>query len=252
MQNRWVFKIKTHPDGTLQRYKAHLVVKGYRQIEGIDYDETFAPVSRYETVRIMLSIAAARNWHIKQFDIGTAFLNSPIDKLTFMEQPEGYGVGNNLVCELDRGMYGLKQAPRAWHKTLYQKLTQMDFTPLESDSCVYRKNNSKEPIYIVIYVDDGLMIGPQIQEIDKELAKLKADFELKIQPLNRFLGIEIARNSNGIFIHQRKYIEDILGKFNMLECKISDIPMQPGLQLEGESPPEEVHCYSWLDVLGQI
>ena len=243
---RWVFKVKTDPDGNLEKYKARLVVKGYNQVEGLDYEETFAPVCRYETIRIMLSMAVQEKWDIKQFDIGTAFLNSPLTEETYMEQPEGYEVGSNLVCKLDKGIYGLKQAPRAWHQTMKEKLGEMGFSPFKSDSCVYKKENKGKPIFVVMYVDDGLIMGKVSSELKREIDALQDSFKVTVQPLNRFLGIEMIRNENGIFIHQKKYIDDVLKRFNMSECKTLDIPMQPGLQLEGSKPPDTNFMYQEL------
>ena len=249
LKSRWVYKLKTNPTGEIERFKARLVVKGYNQVEGIDYEETFAPVCRYETIRILLSIVAAKGLEILQFDIATAFLNSKLEEETYMEQPEGYEVGNNLVCKLEKGLYGLKQAPRAWHKTISEKLEAMGFKPLESDSCVYKKNKDN-PIYIAMYVDDGCIIGHSKPELEKEIKALKQSFKLTMQPLTRFLGIEIRNTGDGIFIHQRKYIKDMLKRFGMSDCKSLDIPMQPGLQLEGSKPANT--NYEYQELVGSL
>jgi hypothetical protein len=247
---RWVYKVKTDPEGKIEKFKARLVVKGYNQVEGLDYEETFAPVCRYETIRMMISCAVQSNWVIKQFDIATAFLNSPLEEETFMEQPEGYVIGSDLVCKLEKGLYGLKQAPRAWHKTMSEKLEKMGFKALESDSCVYRKDIRGDLMYIVLYVDDGLLMGRHASQLSSEIEALQRSFKVSMQPLNRFLGIEIMRTNSGIFIHQKKYIEDTLERFGMSECKTLDIPMQPGLQLEGSKPPDT--NYEFQELIGSL
>jgi len=117
------FKLKLIQKVT--RHKVRLVVKGYSQVEGIDFAESFAPVVRYETIRLLLSTTACQNLNIIQLDISTAFLNSKLDEEVFMEQPEGYKIGKDLVCKLEKGIYGLKQAPRAWNKTLNGRLEEM-------------------------------------------------------------------------------------------------------------------------------
>lgn len=133
-KNRWVFKIKPDVNGGPPRFKARLVVKGYNQVEGVDFEETFSPVCRYESLRCLLSVAAGRKLNIIQFDVSTAFLNSKLEEDIYMDQPEGYKVNSDLICKLEKGLYGLKQAPRNWHKTLTEKLLIMDFQPFESDS----------------------------------------------------------------------------------------------------------------------
>jgi hypothetical protein len=131
LKSRWVYKLKTSPNGEIEKFKPRLV-KAYNQVEGIDYEETFAPVCRYETIKMMLSIAADKGLEIMQFDITTAFLNSKLEEEVFMEQPEGYKVSGSLVCKLEKGLYGLKQARRAWHRTMREKLERMGFSPLDS------------------------------------------------------------------------------------------------------------------------
>jgi hypothetical protein len=173
-----------------------------------------------------------------------------LEEETFMEQPEGYEIGTDLVCKLEKGLYGLKQAPRAWHKTMKEKHERMGFKPLESDSCVYKKEMRGDLIFIIMYVDDGLIMGRHESQINIELESLKRSFKISMQPLNRFLGIEIMRKRNDIFIFQRKYIEDTLERYGMSECKTLDIPMQPGLQLEGSKPPDT--NYEFQELIGSL
>jgi Reverse transcriptase (RNA-dependent DNA polymerase)/gag-polypeptide of LTR copia-type/GAG-pre-integrase domain len=246
LKNRWVYRVKTNSDGQQLKFKSRLVVKGFNQVEGLDYEETFAPVARYESIRALLSITAASQLEIIQFDIETAFLNSPLEEETFMEQPEGYKLDSDLVCKLEKNLYGLKQAPRAWHKTFGEVLKKMGYEPLQSDSCIYCKQGESDTIYIGIYVDDGLIVGKRQQELQNELKNLKGNFKLKVQPLEKFLGIEIVKSKAGIFIHQKKYIENMLRRFGMSECKIQDIPMAPGLQLELSKPPDTSHEFQEL------
>ena len=111
IDNKWVFKIKRKPDGTVDRYKARLVVRGFSQIEGVDFFETFSPVARFDTIRALLSLAVNENLVLKQFDIKTAFLNSNLEEEIFMKQPAGFEDGSGRVCKLLKSLYGLKQAP---------------------------------------------------------------------------------------------------------------------------------------------
>jgi hypothetical protein len=169
-----------------------------------------------------------------------------------MEEPEGFKTGSDLVCKLQKGLNGLKQSPRAWHRTFNQKLTEMKYTASDSDSCLYiKKGSSSNPIYIVMYVDDGLIIGKHEKELKEELNALNETFKLTIQPLQRFLGIEISRGEKGIFLHQQKYIKDILERFNMSECKTRDTPMLPGLQLEVEKVEPDT-SYDYQGLIGSL
>ena len=250
LKSGWVYKLKTNPQGEVKRFKARFIVKGYSQREGIDYKETFSPVARYETIRMMLAIAAAQGLDIIQFDVATAFLNSTLSEDIYMQQPQGYERGDpsEIVCKLKKGLYGHKQASREWYVTLTKKLNKMGFKAVTSDPCLFVKTDEDEenPIYIVIYVDDGMIIGRNLDELNAELEELQKSFKLSIQPLTRFLGIEIKRTQNGIFIHQHKYTVDLLKRFNMSECKTLDVPMQPGLHLEGSIPVDMQYPYQEL------
>jgi hypothetical protein len=139
LQSRWVYKIKTAVDGSVTRFKARLVIKGYTQREGIDFNETFAPVCRYEAIRMLLSLTAAKDLKAHMFDFETAFLQTEITGDVYMEQPDGYKVGKDLVCKLNKSLYGLKQSPRAWYSTPHAKLERMGFRALNSEPCVYVK-----------------------------------------------------------------------------------------------------------------
>lgn len=233
LKNRWVYKIKHNPNGEIEKFKARLVVKGFNQVKGVDYTETFAPVSRYETIRTLLSVAAARKLKLVQFDIGTAYLNSELKEEVYMEQAEGYEIGSDMVYILDKTLYGLPQSGRAWFETFSAKLKEMGYVQSKSDKCLFMKTTSTGKIYVVIYVDDGLFAGKNKKELLAEIEKLKASFKVTIQPLVRFLGIEILQVEEGIFLHQTKYIEDLLERFGMQDCITLPIPMQPGLQFDG-------------------
>ncbi|OXA43043.1 Copia protein [Folsomia candida] len=233
LKNRWVYKIKHNPNSEIEKFKARLVVKGFNQVKAVDYTETFAPVSRYETIRTLLSVAAARKLKLVQFDIGTAYLNSELKEEVYMEEAEGYEIGSDMVYILDKTLYGLPQSGRAWFETFSAKLKEMGYVQSKSDKCLFMKTASTGKIYVLIYVDDGLFAGKNKKELLAEIEKLKASFKVTIQPLVRFLGIEILQVEEGIFLHQTKYIEDLLERFGMQDCITLPIPMQPGLQFDG-------------------
>ena len=167
IKNRWVFDLKS--DGCK---KARLVAKGFSQVEGIDYDEIFSPVVRFETVRMMLALAALRNWHISGLDVKTAFLYGDLDEELYMEQPEGFkipGQQNKVMC-LRKAIYGLKQAALAWWRALDKSMSSLGCTRLLSDSGLFV--NEDKTIVIIVYVDDVLFLGAN----KKDIASLKECF----------------------------------------------------------------------------
>jgi len=228
--SRWVLTVKTTPEGELERFKARFVAQGFKQVPGMDYKEVFAPTVRYESIRVLLSVAGSKDLRIKQFDIKCAFLNSQIEEIQYMEQADGYKVGEDLVCKLNKSIYGLKQSPRNWHMEMKGTLLKMGFKPLNADPCVFKKRGEYGEIFVAIYVDDGLVVGKMEHELAEVIQTLKKSYQLTEKPVDRFLGIEIKRTEEGIFISQDKYISDLLEEYNMMECSPKAAPMSDKLQ----------------------
>lgn len=151
LPTKWVYKVKTHPDGTIERYKARLVVKGFSQKPGVDFDKTFSPVVRLATIRALLGVAANENLKLQQFDVTTAFLNGEVSEEIYIKQPEGCSDGTDQVCRLKRSLYGLKQAPRCWNTCISQFLISVDFKQSEADPCLYirKRQNSKVIVGVI-------------------------------------------------------------------------------------------------------
>ena len=161
---KWVFKKKTDMDGNVHTYKARLVAKGFKQIHGVDYDETFSPVAMLKSIRIILAIAAYYDYEIWQMDVKTAFLNGHILEDVYMVQPEGFVDPKHpdKVCKLKRCIYGLKQASRRWNLRFDEKIKEFGFIQNEDESCVYKKVSGSGTIFLVLYVDDILLFGNHI------------------------------------------------------------------------------------------
>lgn len=230
---KWVFKIKEESSGPL--YKSRLCAKGCGQKQGVDYTETFSPTVRYDSVRVLLSEVAQHNMEMAQFDVKTAFLYGDIDEDIYMQAPEGLTVSANVVCKLNRSIYGLKQAPRCWNSKFDTLLKKFGFKNSHADRCVYIGNVNNNRVYLLLYVDDGLLISNSLDSLNNVIAELKNNFEIKCSEVKCFVGLQIEKSENQIFIHQTKYIEKLLYKFDMCHAKNNNIPVDPHTILEQSS-----------------
>jgi hypothetical protein len=227
--SRWIFKIKRHADGSIERYKARFCAKGYTQKFGVDYNETFAPVVKHTSIRILLALAAEMDLEIYQFDVNTAFLYGTIDTDIYMEQPDGY-VSNehpDQVCKLKKSLYGTKQAARQWNMRLHEHMIKHGFKRTDADHCVYIRSEGKEYVVIVIYVDDLIVMAKTKTSIDEICKQLKNDFDIKeLGEIKYCLGIQVKRNreKKTIEINQEAMIDRVAKRFAIEECKPTYLP----------------------------
>ncbi|KAJ9555886.1 hypothetical protein OSB04_010500 [Centaurea solstitialis] len=239
---KWVFKKKTDMDGNVHTFKARLVAKGFTQTHGIDYDETFSPVAMLKSIRILMAISAYFNYEIWQMDVKTAFLNGKLTEDVYMEQPEGFEdpKNPNKVCKLLKSIYGLKQASRSWNLHFDERIKEFGFAKSEFEPCVYTKFSGSIVTFLVLYVDDILLIGNDVPTLQSVKSWLNRCFQMKdLGEAAYILGIKIYRNRSKrlIGLSQSTYIDKILKRFRMDESKKGFIPMQYGIVLNKTQCP---------------
>ncbi|RVW85288.1 Retrovirus-related Pol polyprotein from transposon RE1 [Vitis vinifera] len=249
---KWIFTIKYKADGSVERFKARLVARGFTQSYGIDYQETFAPVAKLNTIRILLSLAVNQDWCLQQLDIKNAFLNGDLEEEVYMEIPPGFeeSMAKNQVCKLQKSLYGLKQSPRAWFDRFTKAVLKLGYKQGQADHTLFvKKSHAGKLAILIVYVDDIILSGNDMGELQNLKKYLSEEFEVKdLGNLKYFLGMEVARSRKGIVVSQRKYILDLLKETGMLGCKPIDTPMdsQKKLGIEKESTPVDRGRYQRL------
>ncbi|KAG8499415.1 hypothetical protein CXB51_005894 [Gossypium anomalum] len=251
---KWVFRAKFNSDGSLNKHKARLVVKGYSQEYGTDFMETFAPVARLDTIKLLFALAAQKQWKIHQLDVKSAFLNGFLKEEIYIEQPEGFKVPGeeNKVYRLKKALYGLKQAPRAWYDRIDEYLSRLRFEKSLSEPTLYVKKAEDETLLIVsVYVDDLLVTGSRTELINDFKTQMKEMFDMTdLGAMTYFLGMEVNQSDQGIFISQQAFALKILDKFCMSNCKSVNTPMAQGEKLTSFGNQERVDEKEYRSLVG--
>ena len=240
---KWIFKKKTDTDGKVHTYKARLVAKGYTQTQGIDYDETFSPVAKIKSIRIMLAIAAFHDYEIWQMDVKTAFLNGKLSEDVYMAQPEGFENAKHpkRVCKLEKAIYGLKQASRSWNLCFHEKVKEFGFSRSEDESCVYIKVSGSVVVFLVLYVDDILLIGNDVPTLQSVIDWLGKCFAMKdLGDASYIIGIRIYRDRSKrlLGLSQDTYLDKTLKRFKMENSKKGNLPLHHGIKISKDQCPK--------------
>ena len=241
--SKWVFKLKVGPDGQVERHKARLVAQGFAQKQGLDYDETFSPVVRLESLRTVITLAVQNGMKMHQRDVTTAFLNGELQEEVYMKQPEGFAAEGqeDLVCKLKRSIYGLKQSPRCWNSALDHKLKQMGFVQAKGDPYLYMASEG-EMFIIAVYVDDIVLAGKGDQRMAEVKQALTHQFQVKdMGELHYFLGVKVVRDkeSGDVWIGQPAYATSVLQKYGMENVKAVNTPVDTSTKLMKAKEDEE-------------
>ena len=240
---KWVFKHKFKADGSLERYKARWVLRGFTQRPGIDFAETFSPVVKPATVRTVLSLALSRSWPIHQLDVNNAFLQGTLSETVYCAQPAGFedSARPNFVCRLNRSLYGLKQAPRAWYSRFASFLLKLGFTEAKTDSSLFIYHSGADTVYLLLYVDDIVLTASSSSLLQRIISALQHEFSLKdLGQLHHFLGMHVQHTPSGLFLSQRQYMLEILDRAGMADCKSCTTPVDLNPKLPADGDPVTV------------
>ena len=255
--SKWVYKVKTGADGSVERYKARLVAQGYTQKYGTDYNETFCPVVRLESLRALIALSVQFGLQLHQVDVTTAFLNGELEEEVYMQQPKGFirKGEEHLVCKLKKSIYGLKQSPRCWNTALDEQLKEMGFVQSTSDPCIYADEGG-DSFFIGVYVDDIVLAGSNLERIRNVKEILSQKFDIKdMGKLHYFLGIEVLQKqkTGDIWIGQSNYTENLLKKCNMQDSKPVSTPADASQKLVNAADGEEcVKQQQYQSIVGSL
>lgn len=252
--SKWIFKIKEDELGNPSKFKARLVAKGYMQKQGIDYVDTYAPVARLQTIRLILAVSVKMNLAIHHLDVRTAFLHGYLNETVYLRPPEGIEVAEDHVLKLKRSLYGLKQSPKCWNDRFHEFVTKLGFKRSKSDYCLYVLRDENFVVYLILYVDDMMICSncdKIIDDIKKELAR---EFSMKdLGSIRHFMGLNIQYNQDEgeMYIDQSNYIRKILNKFGMSDCKSRATPMETRIEFIKQED-DETTSQPYRELVGSL
>jgi ribonuclease HI len=243
--SKWVFCIKRKSDGSIDKYKACLVARGFTQIYGVDYFDTYSPVAKMASFRLILAMAARYDWDVESFDFNGAYLNGTLsnDEEIYMKEPPGYETqGEHSIKRLQKSLYGLKQAGRKWYEALSRSLADLGFRATSADPGVFFAKIGDHILILAIHVDDCALTGSSPSLITEYKSKFNACYTLTdLGPIHWFLGIKITRDRSAhtISLSQTSYIDSIIVRFKLEDAKSFSTPMIPGINYSRLESPSD-------------
>ncbi|GJX36229.1 putative ribonuclease H-like domain-containing protein [Tanacetum coccineum] len=255
IRTKWVYRNKNDERGVVVRNKARLVTQGYRQEEGIDYDEVFAPVARIEAIRIFLAFASYIGFIVYQMDVKSAFLYSIIYEEVYVSQPPGFVDPKypKKVYKVVKALYGLHQAPKAWYATLSTFLVKSGYKRETIDKTLFIKKDKKDIMLVQVYMDDIIFGYTKKSWCDDFEALMKSKFQMSsIGELTFFLGLQVKQKEDGIFISQDKYVAEILKKFDFASVKTASTPIETQKPLTKDEDVADVDVHLYRSMIGSL
>jgi hypothetical protein len=256
---KWVFRKKYTDTGEVEKYKARLVARGFTQVKGVDYHETFSPVVKFASIRTLLALAVQHSYIVHQMDVTTAYLNGDLEEEIYMTQPESY-VKGDYVCKLQRSLYGLKQSDRVWYDKINATFIKLGFSRSNADPSVYSRISRSEVLYVAIYVDDLIIIGNDLKTIAKLKDELNRLFKMKdLSNIHYILGVKITHTpDSSIIMSQTHYTDAILEQYNMGNARAAGAPLNVSVKLTKpttEATPDEqryMRSVPYLNAIGSL
>ena len=252
---KWIFKLKKNPQGDVIKHKARLVVKGYSQRKGIYYEEVYAPVVRFETIRLLIALAALKKWQLHHLDVKSAFVNGEISGVIYVKQPEGFLVKGKEghVLRLKKALYGLKQAPRAWYFKLHSCLISHGFIKSHHEPSLYLKKSDSNTIIVGVYVDDLIVTGSSSARIEKFKEEMTQEFDMSdLGFLISYLGIEVKQGNQYMFLSQTSYARKLLEHANLGECNAVATPLEARVKFTNEEGGTRVNSTLYQSLIGSL
>jgi hypothetical protein len=252
---KWVFKVKRDADGNIVKHKVRLVVKGYAQRCGLDYDEVFAPVARLDSVQLLIALAAHEGWEVHHLDVKSDFLNGDLHEEVYVEHPLSFikEGEEHKVLKLKKALYGLHQAPSAWNEKLDDTLMSFGFIKCPSEPAIYTRHRGKHQLVVGVYVDDLVVTGSSIDGIKQFKTEMANAFKMSdLGLLHYYLGIEVRQSSKGIALCQKASAEKIVERCGLQDCNSNHTPMEPRLKLSKQSSEPVVDKTLYRSLVGSL
>jgi hypothetical protein len=253
--SKWIFKNKLNEQGQVIRNKVRLVCKGYAKMEGLDFDETFAPVAILEAIRMFLAYSCHKRFKVYQMDVKSGFLNGDLSEEVYMEKLEGFKLSDNpdLVCKLKKSLYGLKQTPRAWYHRLNTYLKDKGFKRGTTDNNLYIKTEDIDLLIVLVYVDDIIFGCNKDSLVQWFASAMESEFEMSMKgELSFFLGLQITQRPERMFISQEKYLREMMKRFQMEDSKLVGTPMVIGCKFSKDDDSPDVDQNSYRSMIGSL